>query len=243
MKLRKIMKDNWLTREPNPQAFELTLFLVGFLFLSGFVYLRNIMGAEAWMAASPDSVFVRHEYWRLWTSLFAHGDLAHLFSNSLLFVPFAYLLMGYFGPILFPFVGLLLGGIINFMVLKTMPLANLELIGISGVVYWMGATWLTLFVMIEKRQSLRRRLFKVFFISFALFLPETYKPEISYLSHFIGYAFGILTGSLYYRFQRQKYLKAESFEFVDDSDTEINLQADSGSISRIQNWDHHVSKC
>ena len=249
MELRKVMKENWLTHEPKVKAFNLTLFLVGFLFLSGFAYLNGIFLTDDWMGASGEKVFGQHQVWRLWTTLFAHGDLAHLFSNALLFVPFAYLLMGYFSSALFPVLGILMGGLINYLVLKTMP-GTIELIGISGVVYWMGATWLTLFVLIDRRQSLRRRLGKVFFISFALFVPETYKPEVSYLSHFVGYFLGILSGTAYYFLNRREFLRAETFEWINDGEDlcpssflGINSQPGNGSIFQTQNEDHLVSRC
>ena len=58
---------------------------------------------------------------------------------------------------------LLLGGLINAVVLQTMA-PETFLIGISGVVYWMGAAWLTLFLLVDRRKIFKRR------FAYALFL-------------------------------------------------------------------------
>lgn len=47
-----------------------------------------------------------------------------------------------------------------------------------------------------------------------LFLPEVYKPEISYSSHFIGYLLGILSGILFYLLFKNRFIQAEIIEYV-----------------------------
>jgi rhomboid protease GluP len=220
MEPRIVVKENWLTRKPLPSAEVLTWLLGILLAVAGYAYLNSAGGADEWMPATRQSVFTGHEYWRLWTSLFAHGDFGHLLSNALLFFPFAYFLSAYFGPYFFPFFGLLVGGLINAIVLVTMP-AQTGLIGISGVVSWMGAAWLTLFLLVETRSSFRRRLAVALLLSFVLFGPETYKQNVSYLSHFVGFVLGVMSATGYYALNRRKFLAAEITEKVFDHHEEL----------------------
>ncbi len=211
--------QNWLTKKPSSIAYDVTFWMTLVLLFSGFVFLSGYFNSDVWMPASPNAVFKDFQIWRLWTSLFAHGDIGHLMSNSLLFLPLTFLLSAYFGVFVFPVLGLLMGGLINLIVLIYMPVNN-SLIGMSGVVYWMGAIWLTLFVLIDTRKSVRKRIAVAVLLTAVLFAPETYKPEISYLSHFIGYALGIATGIGYYFLHKEAFksavVKVEVIE--DDSD-------------------------
>lgn len=169
------------------------------------------------LSASREAVFLNKEYWRLWSALFAHADLGHLFGNLILFVPFSLLLTGYFSLSLFPILGFLIGGLINLIALNSMPLQT-ELLGISGLVNWMGALWLTLFFLIDNRSSLRKRFAVVIFSSVVLFAPESYKENVSYFSHLIGYGLGISTGFVYYFIYRKDFLAAEVKEPVFEFD-------------------------
>lgn len=216
METLTIVKENWLTRKPATFAFDLTFWMSLLLFAGSFLFLTGIAGADEWMPASFDQVFNQHQYWRAWTTLFAHGDLGHLLSNTVLFIPFAYFLSGYFGLFFFPLIGFFVGGLTNLVVLHTMP-PETHLIGVSGVVYWMGAAWLTLYLLIDRRESFRRRIGIALFSSVILFVPETYKPEISYLAHFVGYAFGVLSSIGLYLFALKKFEAAEVREAIEES--------------------------
>lgn len=128
------------------------------LFLTFMAQLQwfDLGGADLWMPASPEKVFNDGEIWRAWTTVFAHADLEHLLSNVFLFFILGIFLTSYFGKALIPITAFLFGGITNLIVLKTMPLQN-TLIGASGVVFWMGGAWLTLFFLIDRRRSLIQR--------------------------------------------------------------------------------------
>lgn len=212
--------QNWLTKKLDSKAYDVTFWMTLLLLFSGFVFLSGYFNSDAWMPANPKAVFKDFQLWRLWTALFAHGDVGHLMSNSLLFLPLTFLLSAYFGMFVFPVLGLLMGGLINYIVLLNMPLNN-SLIGMSGVVYWMGAIWLTLFVLIDTRKSIRKRIAVAVLLTAVLFAPETYKPDVSYLSHFIGYVLGIVTGIGYYAFHRKAFQNAEVKEEVIEDDLDF----------------------
>lgn len=222
MGMKKIIVENWLTRKL-PQGrdeggFKSTLLLVTFLSIGSAIFLNDLFGLAPLMPASFENVVLKGEYYRLWTALFAHGDLAHILSNLFLFVPFAFYLSRYFSLWLFPLIGFFLGGLINLLVVYYLG-GRISIIGVSGVVYWMGATWMTLSFFIDRRESLTARFIKVSGVSLVLFFPTTFLPEVSYFSHFLGYVTGILTGCFVYAVFRKRFLAAEVVHEVDEEKT------------------------
>jgi len=204
-----VIKSNWLMRKPDPDAFLLT-YILGLILVAAGLF-------SDWIAATPYQVFSQHEYWRAWTALFAHSDVGHLISNSMILLPLAHFLAGYYGFWFFPFAGIFIGGIINFIVLATMP-QHVSLLGISGVVNWMGAAWLTLYILIDRRESLRKRLAIAVCLTMMLFVPETFRPEVSYLSHFAGFVLGIFSAVGYYFVHRKTIEAAEVRETIFEDD-------------------------
>jgi len=213
----KIIKENWFTRKPREYLLSPTVTLTALLFAASLALFRDVFHAQSWMVATPQEVFVKHEYWRAWTTLFAHADISHLLSNALLYIPLVYLLTAYFGLGLFPWLGFFIGGLTNLIVLKTLP-PEASLLGVSGVVYWMGAVWFTLFLLIDRRKNLKTRFSNVIFLLFMVFIPETYQPQISYLSHFLGFVFGVVSALAYYGMYRQDFLRAEVVETIREDD-------------------------
>ncbi len=236
MNVQTIIRENWYSRKPDGSALFATSIFSAVLFAASFAFLFGFFKTTSWMPASASTVFDQHQVWRLWTTLFAHGDLGHLLNNSLLFLPLTYLLTSYFGLYLFPVLGLILGGLVNFIVLKTLPLET-SLIGMSGVVYYLGASWLTLFVLIDSRKSLKRRFAIALFLTVMLFAPQTYTPQISYLSHLLGYALGIVTAGIYYLVYRQKILSAEVREYLIEDPEVVRFEQDV-----VQHQEPEISK-
>ena len=166
------------------------------------------------MLASPESVFTQHEFWRPWTTLFAHANEKHLFSNLVFFSFFGVFLSGYFGLFLFPFLGFLVGGLVNFIVLANMP-AEAHLLGASGVVFWMGGAWLSLYMLIDLKRSLYQRALRGLGVALAVFMPsETFDPQVSYSSHFYGFILGVLCGVLFYVANRKKFARAVKTQLI-----------------------------
>lgn len=215
-----IVRETWLTRKPDPNAIFVANLVSTFVTLASLVYWLDLWGASAWMPASGETVFARHEYWRLWTTLFAHADIAHLLSNVFLFYLFGFFLGGHFGGFVFPGAALFFGGITNALVLKGMP-SQVELIGISGVLYWMGAAWLILYFLIERRFNTYKRALRTLGVAILLFVPmEAFDPSISYAAHFVGFALGIAWGLLYYRIFRRRFHAAERSEIIFEEELE-----------------------
>ncbi len=91
------------------------------------------------------------------------------------------------------------------------------MIGASGVVFWMGGAWLALYVMIEVRRTLKQRLLRALGVGLLLFFPsEAFDPQVSYLTHAVGFAMGLVSGLLVYFINRKKYRESIRYGLVVD---------------------------
>ena len=149
------------------------------------------------LTANGYLVYEKGEYWKAFTSSLMHSDFVHLGHNTLFFLAFSVLLNSYFGFWIFPVLSFLIGGIINLIALKIYP-PQVYLVGISGVIYFMAAFWMTLFVCLERQMPLGRRLIIVTAVSLVLFFPEAFVKKVSYLAHALGFGLGIILGYLYF---------------------------------------------
>ncbi|MGE0632921.1 MAG: rhomboid family intramembrane serine protease [Pseudobdellovibrionaceae bacterium] len=204
----------WLSKKPSSDAGVVAWFSTLLLVVGSVIYWQNLFGWAEWMAASKKAVFENHEYWRAWTSLIIHGDGKHLLANSFLFFILGYFLSGFFGSLLFPLLTFAVGGITNLFVLAQMPLET-ELVGASGIVFWMGGAWLILYFFLDRVRSLGQRTLRALGVGVMLFMPaEAFDPQVSYKAHFIGFILGIVSGLVYYLIKRREFLAAEVREVV-----------------------------
>lgn len=213
-----VIRQTWLSRKPSEDAQNLVFIAFAMLALGTAIYWRNLFGWAVYVPASAAQVFQQHEYWRLWTTLFAHSDFGHFAANSFLFVVLGYFLGGYFGAWLFPVAAFAFGGITNAFSLATYP-DDLKLIGASGVVSWMGGVWLSLYMGINRKISFGKRFLRAGAVFLVIFAPsETFDPHISYRTHMIGFALGIVWGALYFYFRRAEFRRAEVTETIVEED-------------------------
>lgn len=181
------------------------------------------------LAANTVWVFESGEYWRLFSTLFVHGDPGHLLSNSLMFALMGFFVHRHYGPWVFPTLCLVMGALINIIVLHSMR-SGIYIVGISGVVYYLWGFWLILYICIQRHIGLNRRLMKVVAISLMILVPSSYDPQVSYLSHGVGLLFGIITGSLYFLVRKSFIRSFEKWEpvepwhdgFYDELEDELN---------------------
>lgn len=155
------------------------------------------------LTANGEQVFSQGQYWKAFTSQLMHGDFSHLGSNTIFFTAFAILLNHYFGFLIFPVLSFIVGGVINLIALKIYD-PHITLVGISGVIYFMAAFWMTMFVAVERKMSLYRRLMTATGVSLILFFPEVFQKNVSYLAHGLGFALGLILAVGYF------YLRKES---------------------------------
>lgn len=223
MSTYSVVRQTWLSQKTKASSYWFTMIFSSLFFLFGYVYLLEVFPLKSFLPANAELVFSQHQYWRAWTTQFAHADLVHLLSNSMMLFPLSFMLFNYYGFLLFPILGIFVGGLINFIVLKTMP-SEVYLVGASGLVYWMGATWLALYFFIDTTRNFKRRFAAVIILTALLFVPESYKPEISYLSHFVGYLLGIVSGSLIYFLRKKDFKALEVIETIVEVDEEVIME-------------------
>jgi rhomboid protease GluP len=169
------------------------------------------------LAATPDGVFARGEYWRLLTALAVHGDVLHVVSNVFLLTFFAYLLFGYFGFWVFPVLSLAMGAFTNYLALLTYP-ANVILLGASGVVYWMAGFWLVMYLLVERSVRTGTRVLRVVCLALLVLLPTSFQLSVSYRSHAIGLGLGVLSAVVYFWRNREFLRRAEVWEIEEPAD-------------------------
>ena len=179
------------------------------LFLSVLCW-RDPQLFDLW-AATPDQVLAEQEYWRLITAVAVHADVRHFLSNIILFTFFAYLLYGYFGFWMYPVSTAALGALITYCSLLTYP-GNIQLVGASGVVYLMAGFWLTMYVLIERTRPLKKRLLHAIGIGLIVLIPTSLSPNVSYRSHAIGCALGVLAAVGYFQARKEEIRSLETIE-------------------------------
>ena len=155
------------------------------------------------LSANGYLVFEKGEYWKAFTTTLMHADFVHLGHNTLFFLAFSVLLNSYFGFWIFPVLSFVVGGLINLIALQIYN-PQIYLVGISGVIYFMAAFWMTMFVGLERQMSLYRRIMITTGVSLILFFPEVFVKNVSYLAHGLGFGMGILLGIIYFKLMREK---------------------------------------
>lgn len=145
---------------------------------------------------NPEKIFMMGEWWRVFTSILLHSDMEHLLSNLLFLIPFAGLLTNYFGWKVFPVLGLALGIVTQTLSLKTYGLRE-NLLGASGFLYVLFGLWLALYYRAEKQLPWTNRLMRLVGFGLCMFIPSEFQSNVSYRTHFIGLAVGLLAGVLW----------------------------------------------
>lgn len=230
-----VVRATWLTRRPYAHAWLVAAWCMILLITGSLLYWFNFYGANSWMPASGAAVFQKNEYWRLWTALFAHADLGHLISNSILFFIFGYFLSGYFGLIIFPSLAFLTGGLTNFIVLLSYN-PEVRLVGVSGVVYWMGGMWLGMYLLLDIQRTWTQRILRSLGVALAVFMPTTaFDPQISYSAHGWGFILGVLCALVFYFLQRRLFQAAIVKEIMTEEEEVIPPQPEVGSLQSFQN--------
>ncbi len=173
------------------------LILIGIHFLNHHLFMAN-----------GNLVFSQGEYWRAFLSSLIHADYKHLGTNSVYFFILAVLLHNYFGNFIFPLLSIFMGFIINLVTLYFYP-PQTYLLGISGVVYFMGAFWLAMYVLIERGRPVHHRLIIATGMFLIFFAPHAViEEDVSYLAHGVGFGFGLFFGIMTF-FLRRDEIRSE----------------------------------
>lgn len=200
-----ILPKTILDGRPNPEAFWFSLIASLIVTLVSICQWYFDPTFEI-LASSHKAVFSEHQYYRLLTSLLVHADLRHLLSNLFYSSVLIYFLVGYFGAKIIPLAALLFGALTNYLTLIKMPEEQL-LLGFSGVVFWLGSLWLTLYFFLMNKRSLLQRTLRTLGIALLIFFPsEAFDPTVSYKAHFVGFIGGIVFGIILYLDKRKDWI-------------------------------------
>lgn len=191
-------------------------------------------GTANWMAATGDQVFGAKQIWRLWTTLFAHADEKHLLSNSFYFFILSTFLVGYFGRLTFPIAAFVFGGVTNLIVLLMMK-GQVQLIGASGVVFWMGGVWLTLYFLLDRRRSIFQRTLRSIGVGLLMFFPsEAFDPTISYQCHLVGFILGVAWGFVVFYSRKAEFRAGEVVQIIVEEETPTGVFSEPSAVTSDQ---------
>jgi len=183
-------KPGPLSRRPSFSS-AIPFFVFSIIFLICTFMFNNSKYSE-YLWVSRETVFLKHEYWRLLTAIFTHADIVHLLSNIPLFFFFGLFLYEYFGFILFPVLSLIIGVSANAVTIYFYP-ETVRLVGASGMVYGMVSLWLILYIYHDTDHTIPIRIFRSTGFTLIILFPTTYDPETSYMVHAAGFFIGILS--------------------------------------------------
>ena len=144
------------------------------------------------------NIIYNYEIWRLFTSLFLHGDIMHLFSNMLAMLIFGATVennpqISNIKYILIYFVSGLIGNIFSLILL---PL-NVISLGASGAIFGLiGAAFI-----IVATDSPPLLFYSLFYIAYFIF--ASFSPGINLWAHIFGLIGGLILGYLFYTRKRK----------------------------------------
>ena len=203
-----------LSRKPGKGAAWAVVWTLGILLVVSVLYWWGPPGFAAVLPASGEAVFERGETWRLLTALAAHADPIHLLSNAVFLTWLIYLSYGAFGASLYPWSAVPLAAAALAVTLEGYP-PNIRVVGASGMLYLLAGAWLMLYVLVERRLSVLKRLVRVVGFFLVVLVPTSIRPEVSYRAHAIGLFFGICLGLAYFLARRDSIRQGERWEWED----------------------------
>lgn len=210
-----IIRGTLLSQKPRDYSILVAILSVMIMLLISVLTWKEGNQLYVEWAGNPERVFEKGEYWRLVSALAVHSDFKHFLSNAVLFGLFSYLLFGYFGFWVYPLAAIVMGALTNYLALLTYA-PQIRLVGSSGMVYWMAGFWLTMYMLIERRYSVKRRLLHGVGVGLILLMPSALKATVSYRSHAIGLALGISLAAIYFIVRKQDIRAAEILEYDED---------------------------
>ncbi|TFH39458.1 MAG: rhomboid family intramembrane serine protease, partial [Chrysiogenales bacterium] len=164
-----------------------------FLICIAFTMLYSTSPARDYLWLSGEALFDRGEWWRLLTAIATHVNLPHLLSNALILFVFGWMLHAYFGMTIFPLAALGVGVITNLATISLYE-PEIRLLGASGMAYGMVALWLVFYIRHDTDRRFPSRVFRALGFSAIMLVPTTFEPNVSYLSHAIGFLIGVVSG-------------------------------------------------
>ena len=197
----------YLSRKPYKYAMAVNSLVVGAMGILTVLAWQNENLKKLW-SANRELAIDQLQFHRLVLSIFLHSDPAHFLSNAYMFAILGFLICGYFGARVYFGMIFGLGTLIHYLSLLTYE-PQVNLFGISGIVYLFAGFWLVLYVGIDRRHSLGARLVRAIGVGLVVLFPSTMEPQVSYRAHAIGFGVGLLFGMFYFLRWRGYFRKFE----------------------------------
>ena len=131
------------------------------------------------------------EYWRLFTSMFLHADIFHIFSNMIALLLFGSAVENNYSKLEYLIIYFISGLIGNLFSLLLLPLNTISL-GASGAIFGLIGASFVLYTVAGERTLIFLGLFYL-----AYFIISSFAPGINLWAHLFGLLGGILFGYLF----------------------------------------------
>jgi rhomboid protease GluP len=202
LRLYRLENRHWHWRQPLSSS--------GFLFdwnacfwaalLIGFYFLSHTFRPEFQIAGRMDSSAVRAgEWWRLFTAILLHADIAHLVSNVSLGLVLLGLTMGRFGGgpgLLATYLAGAAGNVAGLLIYPNQHFG----VGASGMVMGgLGMLAAQSVTLLRRNPISRKYVLRALMAGAMLFALFGLSPETDVVAHFFGFASGILFGAVLLR--------------------------------------------
>ena len=217
LKIEKKFKSNYLTKPKYSYGVEAVISILSLCLLASWLYWNHSLFLAQKIAASYKSVIENHEYWRLFTTTFVHADLKHLLSNSMMLSILIYFVSSFYGNLVAIGLSFIVAIFTNLSVVMIYG-GEINLVGASGVVFYLWGFWMILYIFLQSHKSLKGRLLRMGAVFLILLIPTEYQPRTSYLAHYIGFGLGVLTGGIYYLINAKKLKAAEKWDEIEISE-------------------------
>lgn len=143
------------------------------------------------------NIVENYEIWRLFSAIFLHADVMHLFSNMVALFLFGVAVENNYSKLEYLFIFFISGLIGNFFSLLLLPLYSISL-GASGAIFGLvGAAFV-------KYASEDRSFLFLGLLYIAYFIFTSFAPGINLWAHLFGLAGGLFFGYLFNRRSRKK---------------------------------------
>ena len=140
-----------------------------------------------------NSNIINGEYWRLFTSMFLHADIMHIFSNMIALILFGSVVENNYSKLEYLIIYFISGLIGNLFSLLLLPLNTISL-GASGAIFGLiGAAFILYTVEGEKTLIL----LGLFYLAY--FIVSSFAPGINLWAHLFGLLGGICFGYIFSR--------------------------------------------
>lgn len=202
-----------ITGKPSASAYIVASITILIMMAATLFFWRGPEILTDLLPAVNSQIFQHGQWWRVFTAMFIHSDIEHLFSNMYMLWIFTFFVFGYFGFGAFPLISILLSAVVNLIAVKTYS-PNVELIGASGLVYILGGFWLTLYLFIQRQYTVLNRFIRVLGIAFMIFWPSTFVATTSYRTHALGFLAGVLMGIYYFSKNKDEIRSHEKYHIT-----------------------------